>query len=87
MQFGPVLPIIKYSDDDEALARANKSDLGLGGSVWSKDIATANAMANQIESGTVWVRFLQTRHLRRQLLSIGHPRRVWLSMTALGGWV
>jgi acyl-CoA reductase-like NAD-dependent aldehyde dehydrogenase len=55
-QFGPVLPIIKYSTDEEALARANDSDLGLGGSVWSKDIATANAMANQIDSGTVWVR-------------------------------
>ena len=54
-QFGPVLPIIKYSDDEEALARANDSDLGLGGSVWSKDIAAANALANRIESGTVWV--------------------------------
>lgn len=51
-----MLPIIKYSDDDEAISRANNSDLGLGGSVWSKDIATANALANQIESGTVWVR-------------------------------
>ena len=56
LQFGPVLPIIKYSTDEEALARANKSDLGLGGSVWSKDIAKANEMANRIESGTVWVR-------------------------------
>ena len=51
-----MLPIIKYTDDDEALARANNSDLGLGGSVWSKDIAKANEMANKIESGTVWVR-------------------------------
>ena len=35
-QFGPVLPIIKYSDDEEALARANATELGLGGSIWSK---------------------------------------------------
>jgi acyl-CoA reductase-like NAD-dependent aldehyde dehydrogenase len=54
-QFGPVLPIIKYSDDDDAIARANATQLGLGGSVWSQDIAKANEMANQIESGTVWV--------------------------------
>ena len=41
-QFGPVLPIIKYSDDEEALARANSTELGLGGSVWSQDVAAAN---------------------------------------------
>ena len=66
-----MLPIIKYSTDEEALARANMSDLGLGGSVWSKDIAKANEMANRIESGTVWVR---TRNAdpRHQTLRIQH---------------
>lgn len=54
-QFGPVLPIIKYSTDDEAIARANATELGLGGSIWSTDVVTANALANRVESGTVWV--------------------------------
>ena len=59
-QFGPVLPIIKYSDDEEALARANDSDLGLGGSVWTKDIAVGNNLANRIESGCVQQRPVTT---------------------------
>lgn len=54
-QFGPVLPILPYKDDDEAIKRANDSPYGLGGSVWSKDIAKANKMASKILSGTVWV--------------------------------
>ena len=70
-QFGPVLPIIKYSTDEEALARANMSDLGLGGSVWSKDIAKANEMANRIESGTVLVR-TRNADLRHQTLRVQH---------------
>eukprot|EP01001_Neometanema_parovale_P005099 NODE_1791_length_1608_cov_129.851852_g1705_i0.p1 GENE.NODE_1791_length_1608_cov_129.851852_g1705_i0~~NODE_1791_length_1608_cov_129.851852_g1705_i0.p1 ORF type:complete len:493 (+),score=153.83 NODE_1791_length_1608_cov_129.851852_g1705_i0:60-1481(+) len=54
-QFGPVMPVMKYSDDEEALERANDTVYGLGGSVWSKDIATANRLADRIQSGTVWV--------------------------------
>lgn len=54
-QFGPALPIIKYSDIDDAIAQANRSDLGLGGSVWSKDIELAKSIAARIESGSVWI--------------------------------
>jgi len=54
-QFGPVLPIIKYTDIDDAIARANASDMGLGGSVWSSNIEKAREIAVQIESGTVWI--------------------------------
>merc|ERR1711998_568197 len=54
-QFGPVLPLMKYSTDEEAIMRANDSQFGLGGSVWSADIDEANKMADQILSGTVWV--------------------------------
>ena len=54
-QFGPVLPLSPYSEDSEAVERANNSIFGLGGSVWSKDLATANAMASQMLCGTVWV--------------------------------
>eukprot|EP01059_Diplonema_ambulator_P011760 TRINITY_DN217_c0_g1_i13.p2 TRINITY_DN217_c0_g1~~TRINITY_DN217_c0_g1_i13.p2 ORF type:complete len:568 (+),score=268.54 TRINITY_DN217_c0_g1_i13:56-1759(+) len=54
-QFGPVLPVIPYDDDEDALARANGTKYGLGGSVWSSDIEVANKMAARMESGTVWV--------------------------------
>jgi acyl-CoA reductase-like NAD-dependent aldehyde dehydrogenase len=53
--FGPVLPIIRYSDVDEAVARANASPYGLGASVWSSDPEAAAAVARRLDSGTVWV--------------------------------
>lgn len=54
-QFGPALPIIKYSDLDEVIERANDSSNGLGGSVWSKDIAKAKEVASRMECGSVWI--------------------------------
>jgi len=54
-QFGPVLPVIKYSDPNDAVARANRSSEGLGGSVWSNDVDAARALAVCLDSGTVWV--------------------------------
>jgi acyl-CoA reductase-like NAD-dependent aldehyde dehydrogenase len=54
-QFGPVLPIIKYSDLDDAVARANASEQGLGGSVWSGDVERGSQVAARLECGTAWV--------------------------------
>jgi len=54
-QFGPVLPVMPYSDVADAVRRANASVYGLGGSVWGKDIAKATEVASQIDSGSVWV--------------------------------
>lgn len=54
-QFGPVLPVLKYSDIDEVIARANDSEYGLGGTVWGRDVARATEVAMRIDSGTVWV--------------------------------
>lgn len=54
-QFGPVLPILRYSDIDDALARANSTMYGLCGSVWGTDIAAAGAVAEQLECGTTFV--------------------------------
>jgi len=53
--FGPVLPLLKFSDIDDVIARANASDYGLAASVWGKDIASARKIAERIEAGTVWV--------------------------------
>jgi len=54
-QFGPVLPVIKYTDADDAVERANASPYGLGGSIWSKDTDRAYALADKMDAGTVWV--------------------------------
>ncbi|MCL8487519.1 MULTISPECIES: aldehyde dehydrogenase family protein [Bradyrhizobium] len=54
-QFGPVLPVIKYSDSDDVIRRANASSYGLGASVWSSDPKRAHEIATRIEAGTVWI--------------------------------
>jgi acyl-CoA reductase-like NAD-dependent aldehyde dehydrogenase len=54
-QFGPVLPVISYRDMDDALARANNTTYGLGGSVWSADLERAVDVAGKLECGTAWV--------------------------------
>ncbi|MDM9622724.1 aldehyde dehydrogenase [Rhizobium sp. AC44/96] len=54
-QFGPALPVIRYSDVDDAIAMANDSSNGLGGSVWSSDIAAAKRVASRMECGSVWI--------------------------------
>ena len=53
--FGPVLPLLKYRDIDEAVHRANDSDYGLGASVWSRDQRAACDVASRLEAGMVWV--------------------------------
>ena len=54
-QFGPALPIIRYSTVDEAVTMANALDVGLGASVWSSDPAEARKVAARLEAGTVWI--------------------------------
>ena len=54
-QFGPILPVLRYTDLDDAVARANDTEYGLGGSVWSADRERAFAVAARIDAGTVWV--------------------------------
>lgn len=54
-QFGPALPIIRYSNLDDAIAKANDNPNGLGGSIWSKDVRKARDLALQLECGTAWV--------------------------------
>ncbi len=54
-QFAPILPVLRYTDLDDAVARINSSVYGLAGSVWSSDVDRAAAVALRIESGTVWV--------------------------------
>ncbi len=54
-QFGPVLPIIKYSNLDDVIQRANDTFTGLGASVWGTDLNRATNVAARLESGICWV--------------------------------
>ena len=53
--FGPVLPIMTFKTDDEAVRLANDSDFGLTASVWTNDLARGRALAERIDAGTVTV--------------------------------
>lgn len=52
---GPIVPIIQWSDEDDVIARANNTKMGLGASVWSSDLDEAARIAKQLDAGNVWV--------------------------------
>jgi acyl-CoA reductase-like NAD-dependent aldehyde dehydrogenase len=54
-QFGPIVPVLKFTDEDDAVRRANDTRFGLAGSVWSRDPERAAAIAARLEVGTAWV--------------------------------
>jgi aldehyde dehydrogenase (NAD+) len=60
-QFGPILPLMKFSDLDGVIDRANESEFGLGASVWSKDIDRAEEVARKLQAGTIWIN--ESQHL------------------------
>ncbi|GGB95680.1 aldehyde dehydrogenase [Oxalicibacterium flavum] len=53
--FGPILPILRYRDIDDVVRRANDTGYGLGASIWSRDTALAQTLADRLEAGTVWI--------------------------------
>lgn len=54
-QFGPVLPILKFSHVEDVVKATNQSEYGLGGSIWTRDIEQAQKLALTMETGTVWI--------------------------------
>lgn len=54
-QFGPALPVIPFADVDDAIEKANATDYGLGGSVWTADLDAGRALASRLRSGSAWV--------------------------------
>jgi acyl-CoA reductase-like NAD-dependent aldehyde dehydrogenase len=54
-QFGPVLPLLTFTEVEEAVTRANATRFGLGASVWSGDPERAADIARRLEAGTVWI--------------------------------
>jgi acyl-CoA reductase-like NAD-dependent aldehyde dehydrogenase len=57
--FGPILPLLKFTDVEDAIARANATEYGLGASVWSRDEKKATAIAQRLDAGIVWVNEIQ----------------------------
>jgi acyl-CoA reductase-like NAD-dependent aldehyde dehydrogenase len=53
--FGPVVVVIPFDDEDDAVAQANDSDFGLGSSIWTTDVARAHRVASKLTHGIVWV--------------------------------
>lgn len=64
-QFCPVIPVLAYSDIDEAVARANATVFGLGGSVWGRDVERASQVAWRLQAGTVFVNTHGTENVNR----------------------
>jgi aldehyde dehydrogenase (NAD+) len=62
--FGPVVSVIRFKDEDEAVRIANDSVYGLGGAVWSANKERAVAIARKIETGTVWINDYHMINLR-----------------------
>ncbi|KAK8086168.1 hypothetical protein PG994_001142 [Apiospora phragmitis] len=54
-QFGPVVPIMKWDDESDVIARANLDNAGLGASIWCRDAGRARGLARQLETGTVFI--------------------------------
>ena len=53
--FGPVLSVLTFSTEEEAIAIANNSDFGLGSAIWTRDLSRAHRLSRQIDAGMVWV--------------------------------
>ena len=53
--FGPVLVVIPFEDEEDAIAQANDSPFGLGSSIWTRDVARAHRVAERSSHGLVWV--------------------------------
>ncbi len=60
--FGPVLSVIRFKDDDEAIQIANDTPFGLAAGVWTKDFRRAHHLARELEAGTVWVNTYRSLH-------------------------
>jgi acyl-CoA reductase-like NAD-dependent aldehyde dehydrogenase len=53
--FGPVIPVMSVSSDRDAIAKMNDSKYGLTASIWTKDAAKGDELADEVEAGTVFV--------------------------------
>lgn len=83
--FGPILPMLRFSEVDDVIARANASAYGLGGSIWSRDTAKALDIARRLETGTVWIN--QTLNLRPDTPFAGHKQSGFGAENGIDGFL
>jgi acyl-CoA reductase-like NAD-dependent aldehyde dehydrogenase len=53
--FGPILPVLKWRDEEDVIRRANDTPYGLGASVWGQDLDAVERIGSRLEAGTVWI--------------------------------
>ena len=53
--FGPILPLLRWSDERDVIRRANNTPWGLGATVWGQDLEAIQRIGRQLEAGTVWL--------------------------------
>ena len=53
--FGPILPVLKWKDEEDVIRRANDTQYGLGASVWGRDLTTVERIGSKLQAGTVWL--------------------------------
>jgi len=70
--FGPVVTLIPFDSEDEAIAIANGTDYGLAASLWTRDLSRAHRVAERIDFGIVWVNCWMLRDLRTPFGGVKH---------------
>ncbi len=61
--FGPVVSILRWSDEDDVVARVNALDYGLTASIWTHDLDRAHRLASRVEAGYIWINGASTHHV------------------------